>query len=140
MLLYNFVGQFPATDHPHIGIKFSAHQCSFSRRIFCVVYGEGGFSLGRSFNMIATSLLQDSRNSSSAGESTDFPTIAQDLFKCFGFPTYPINNALGVTSDEVFFRIIGAYFGEAGFQFFHAIQGFLEAPFLGFTKLLNIFL
>jgi hypothetical protein len=118
ILLYNFVGQFPAIVRPYIGIKFSAHQCSFSRRVFCVVYGEGGFSLGRSFNMIATSLLQDSRNSSSARESTDIPTIAQNIFKCFGFPAYPINNALGVASDEVFFRRIGAYFGKAGFQFF----------------------
>jgi hypothetical protein len=90
--------------------------------------------------MIASSLLQDSCNSSSAGESTDIPTIVQNLFKCFGFPAYLINNALEVTSDEVFFRRIGAYFGKAGFQFFHAIQGFLEAPFLGFTEILNIFL
>jgi hypothetical protein len=140
ILLYDFVGQFPATVHPYIGIKFSTHQSSFSRRVFCVVYGEGGFSLGRSFNMIATSLLQDSRNPSSAGESIDIPTIAQDFLKSFGFPAYPINNALGIASIEVLFGRIGAYFGKAGFQIFHAIQGFLKAPFLGFTKLLNIFL
>jgi hypothetical protein len=53
--------------------------------------------------MVATSLLQDSRNPWSTGESTDIPTIAQDLFKSFGFPVYPINNALGVASNEVLF-------------------------------------
>jgi hypothetical protein len=62
------------------------------------------------------------------------------IFKSFGFPIYPINNALGVASNEVLFGRISTYFGKAGFQIFHAIQGFLEAPFLGFTKLLNIFL
>jgi hypothetical protein len=67
--------------------------------------------------MIATSLLQDSRNPSSARESTDIPTIAQDFFKSFGFPAYRINNALGVASNEVLFGRIGAYFGKADFQF-----------------------
>jgi hypothetical protein len=66
--------------------------------------------------------------------------IAQDLFKSFGFPAYPINNALGVASNEVLLGRISTNFGKTGFQFFHAIQGFLEAPFLGFTKLLDIFL
>jgi hypothetical protein len=37
ILLYDFVGQFPATVHPDIGIKFSAHQSSFGRRVFRVV-------------------------------------------------------------------------------------------------------
>jgi hypothetical protein len=105
ILLYDFVGQFPATVHPYIGIKFSAHQSSFTRRVFCVIYGEGGFSLGRSFNMIATSLLQDSHNPSSAGESTYIPMIAQDLFKSFGFPVYPINNALGVAELLELFQL-----------------------------------
>jgi hypothetical protein len=59
IFLYNFVGQFPATVHPDIGIKFSAHQSSFDRRVFRVICGEGGFSLGCSFNVVATSLLQD---------------------------------------------------------------------------------
>jgi hypothetical protein len=57
ILLYDFVGQFPATVHPDIRIKFSAHQSSFGRRVSRVVCGEGGFDLGRSFNVVATSLL-----------------------------------------------------------------------------------
>jgi hypothetical protein len=90
--------------------------------------------------MIATSLLQNCRNPSSAGESTNVPAIAEDLFKSFGFPAYPINNTLGVTSNEFLFGIIITHSSKAGFQFSYAIQGFLEAPLLGFAKLLNIFL
>jgi hypothetical protein len=124
ILLYDFVGQFSATVHPDIRIKFSAHQSSFGRRVFRVVCGEGGFSLGRNFNVVATSLLQNCRNTSSAGESTDIPTIAQDLFKSFGFPAYPINNALGVASNEVLFGRLSTYFGKAGFQFFMQSKDF----------------
>jgi hypothetical protein len=61
--------------------------------------------------MVATSLLQDSRNPSSAEESIDIPTIAQDLFKSFGFPVYPINNVVRVASNEVLFGRISTYFG-----------------------------
>jgi hypothetical protein len=70
------LAKFPATVHPDIGIKFSTHQGSFGRRVFRVICGEGGFSLGRSFNVVATNLLQNCRNSSSAIESTNIPTIA----------------------------------------------------------------
>jgi hypothetical protein len=118
ILLYDFVGQFLATIHPDIGIKFCAHQSSFGRRVLRVVCGEGGFSLGRSFKMVATNLLQDSRNPSRAGKSTDIPAIAQDLFKSLSFPAYPINNALGVASNKILFGRISTYFGKVGFQFF----------------------
>jgi hypothetical protein len=118
ILLYDFVGQLLATVHPDIGIKFSAHQSSFGRRVSRVVCGEGGFSLGRSFNAVATSLLQNCRNTSSASKSTDIPTIAQDLFKIFGFPAYPINNTLGGASNKIFFGRISTYFGKTSFQFF----------------------
>jgi hypothetical protein len=57
IFLYNFVGQFSATVHPDIRIKFSAHQSSFGRRVFRVIGGEGGYSLGCCFNVVATSLL-----------------------------------------------------------------------------------
>jgi hypothetical protein len=140
IFLYDFVGQFSAIVHPNIGIKLSTHQSSFGRRVSRVVCGEGGFSLGRSFNVVATSLLRNCRNPSSASESTYVPTIGRDLFKSFGFPAYPINNTLGVTSNEVLFRRISTHPGKAGLQFSYAIQGFLEAPLLGFAKLLNIFL
>jgi hypothetical protein len=140
ILLYDFVGRFLATVHPDIEIKFSTHQSSFGRRVSHVVCGEGGFSLGHSFNVVTTSLLQDCCNTSSASESTNIPAIAQDLFKSFGFPAYPINNTFRVASNKILFGRINTYFGKAVFQFFHAIQGLLEAPFLGFTKLLNIFL
>jgi hypothetical protein len=90
--------------------------------------------------MVATSLLQNCRNPSSANESTNVRTIAEDLFKSFGFPAYPINNTIGVISDIILFGRISTYSGKAVFQFSHAIQVFLEAPFLGFAKLLNIFL
>jgi hypothetical protein len=90
--------------------------------------------------MIATSLLQKCRNPLSTGESTNVPAIAEDLFKSFGFPAYPINNTLRVTSNEILFGRISTQPGKAGFQFSYAIQGFLEAPLLGFVKLLNIFL
>jgi hypothetical protein len=95
--------------------------------------------MDHSFNMVATSLLQICCNPSSANESTNVPAIAEDLFKSFDFPAYPINNTLGVTSNEILFGRISTYSGKAGFQFSDAIQGFLEAPFLVFMKLLNIF-
>jgi hypothetical protein len=50
--------------------------------------------------MVVTSLLQNCRNPSSAGEGTNVPTITEYLFKSFGFSAYPIKNTLGVTSDE----------------------------------------
>jgi hypothetical protein len=137
---YDFVGQFLATVHPNIGVKLSTHQSSFDQRVSRVVGGEGGFRLGHSFNVVATSLLQNCHNISSASERTDIPAIAQDLFKSFGLPAYPINNTLGVTSNKILFERISTYFGKVVFQFSYAIQGFLEAPFLGFAKLLNIFL
>jgi hypothetical protein len=140
IFLYDFVGQFSATVHPNIGVKLSTQQSSFGRRVSRVICEEGGFSLGCSFNVVATSLLQNCCNPSSASESTDVPAIGQDLFKSFGFPAYPINNTLGVASNKISFRRISIYSGKAGFQISYAIQGFLEAPFLGFTKLLNIFL
>jgi hypothetical protein len=140
IFLYDFVGQFSATVHPNIGVKLSIHQSSFGRRVPRVISREGGFSLGCRFNVVATSLLQNCRNTSSASESTDIPTIAQDLFKSFGFPAYPINNTLVVTSNKILFGRISTYFGKAVFQFSYAIQGFIEAPLLGFAKLLNIFL
>jgi hypothetical protein len=52
-----------------------------------VVYGEGGFGLGRSFNIVTTSLLQNCCNPSSAGEGTNITMITKDLFKGFGFFT-----------------------------------------------------
>jgi hypothetical protein len=88
----------------------------------------------------ATSFFQNCRNSSSASKSTDIPAIAQDFIKGFGFPAYLINDAFGVASNEVLFGRISTYFCKAVFQFFHAIQGLLEALLLGFAKLLNIFL
>jgi hypothetical protein len=109
ILLYDFVGQFPATVHLDIGIKVSAHQSSFGRRVFRVLYGEGSFSLGCSFNVVATSLLQNCRNTSSASESTNIPAIAQDLFKSFGFPAYPINNTFGVASNKILFGLFKSF-------------------------------
>jgi hypothetical protein len=90
--------------------------------------------------MVATSLLQNYRNTSSTSESTNIPAIAQDLFKSFGFPTYPINNTFGVASNRILFGRISTYFGKAVFEFSYAIQGLLEALFIGFAKLLNIFI
>jgi hypothetical protein len=90
--------------------------------------------------MVASSLLQNCRNPSSASESTNVPAITEEFFKIFGFPAYPINNTLGVTSNEILFGRISTHPGKDGFQFSYAIQGFLEAPLLGFAKLLNIFL
>jgi hypothetical protein len=66
--------------------------------------------------------------------------IIQDFLEGFGFSTYPFNYALGVASDKVFFRRVGAHFGEASFYFLHAIQGFFKTLFLGFAKFFNIFL
>ena len=103
IFLYDFAGQFSATVHPDIGIKLPAHQSSFGRRVLRVVCGEGGFGLGRSFNMVTTSLLQNCCNPSSAGEGTNVLAITKDLFKGFGFFTYLINDSLGVTSNELFF-------------------------------------
>jgi hypothetical protein len=116
--LYNFVGQFPTTVHPDIRIKFSAHQSSFSRRVFCVICGEGGLSLGYSFNEVATSLLQNCRNTSSTRKGTNIPAIVQDFFKGFGFPVYPINDAFGVASNKVLFRRISTYFCKSCFSIF----------------------
>jgi hypothetical protein len=90
--------------------------------------------------VIASSLFQNSCNSPSAGESTNIPTIAQDFLESFGFPAYPLNDAFGVTSNEVLLRGISTYFCKAVFQIFHTSQEFFEAPFLGLAKLLNIFL
>jgi hypothetical protein len=103
IFIYNFVGHFSTTVHPDVGIKFPAHQRGFRRRVLCVTYGEGGFGLGRSFNMVATSLLQNSCNPSSAGKGANITTTTKDLFKGFSFFTYPINDSLGVTSNEFFF-------------------------------------
>jgi hypothetical protein len=86
ILLYDFVGQFSPTVNPDIRIKLSAHQSSFGRRVFRVVYGEGGFSLGRSFNVVATSLLQNCCNTSSASESTNILAIAQISLKASASP------------------------------------------------------
>jgi hypothetical protein len=66
--------------------------------------------------------------------------ITEDLFKSFGFSAYPINNSLGVTSNEILFGRICTHLGKTGFQFSYAIQGFLKASLLGFAKLLNILL
>jgi hypothetical protein len=52
IFLYDFVGQFLTTVHPNIGVKLSTHQSSFGRRVSRVVSGEGGYSLGCSFNVI----------------------------------------------------------------------------------------
>jgi hypothetical protein len=103
ILLYNFVDHYSATIHPDIGIKLPAHQSGFDPGVLRVVCGEGGFGLGRSFNMVTTSLLQNCCNPSSASEGTNIPTITKDLFKGFDFFTYPINDSLGVTSNEFFF-------------------------------------
>jgi hypothetical protein len=118
IFLYNFVGQFPATVHPDIRIKFSTHQSSFSRRVFYVICGEGGLSLGCSLNMVATILLQNCRNTSSTRKGTNIPAIVKDFFKGFGFPAYLINDAFGVASNKVLFRRISTYFCKAAFQFF----------------------
>jgi hypothetical protein len=60
--------------------------------------------------VIASSLLQNSRNSPSAGESTNIPTIAQDFFESFSLSAYPLNNALGVASDKIFCDTLGVNF------------------------------
>jgi hypothetical protein len=75
-----------------------------------------------------------------AEESTNISAIIQNFLKSFGFPVYPFNDAFGVASNEVLLRGVGTYLCKAVFQIFHAIQGFFEASFLGFAKLLNIFL
>jgi hypothetical protein len=139
IFLYNFVSHISATIHPDIRIKLLAHQSGFSRGVLRVVCGEGGFKLGRSFNMVTTNHLQNCCNPLCAGEGTNITTITKDLFKGFGFFTYPINDTLVVTSNELFFGRIRTHLSKAGFQFSYAIQGFLKASLLGFTKLLNIF-
>jgi hypothetical protein len=65
--------------------------------------------------MFTSSLLQDSCNSSSAGEGADVPAVIQYFFESFSFSTYPFNNTFGVASDKIFFRRVGAHFGEASF-------------------------
>jgi hypothetical protein len=113
--LYNLVGHFSTTFHPDIGIEFSIHQSSFDRRVPRVVCGEDGFGLGCSFNMFTTSLLQNCCKPLSVGEGTNIPTITKDLFKSFGFFTYPIDDSLGVTSNELFFRRVRTHLGKADF-------------------------
>jgi hypothetical protein len=103
IFLYNFVDHLSAAFHPDIGIKFPAYQSGFGRGVLRIVCGEDGFGLGRSFNMAAASLLQNCCNPSSAGEGTNIPTITKDLFKSFGLLTYPIDDSLGVASNEFFF-------------------------------------
>jgi hypothetical protein len=90
--------------------------------------------------VITSGFLQDGWNSPRTGKHANIPAITQNLFEGFGFSTYLFNDALGVASYEVFFSRVGTHFGEASFQFLHTIQGFLEAPFLGFAKFFNIFL
>jgi hypothetical protein len=90
--------------------------------------------------MIASSLLQYSCNSSGAGESANISVIVQNFIKSFGFLAYPFNDAFGVASNEALLRGVSTYLCKAVFQNFHAIQGFSKAYFLGFAKLLNIFL
>jgi hypothetical protein len=135
---YNFVGHLSAAVHPDIGIKLPAHQSGFGRGVLRVVCGEGGFGLGHSFNMVATSLLQNCCNPSSIDEGTNVPAVTKDLFKGFSFFTYPINDSFRVTSNEFFFRRVRTHLGKAGFQFSYTIQGFFIASLLGFTKLFNI--
>jgi hypothetical protein len=65
--------------------------------------------------MITSGLLQNSCDSPSARKSTNIPTIIQDFLESFGFSTYSFNNAIRVASDKIFFRRIGAHFGEASF-------------------------
>jgi hypothetical protein len=103
IFLYNFVSHFSAAIYPDIGIKFPAHQSGFGRGVLRVICSEDGFGLGCSFNMVTSSLLQNCCNSSSVGEGTNIPSITKELFKGFGFFTYPINESLGVTSNELFF-------------------------------------
>jgi hypothetical protein len=74
--------------------------------------------------MIASSLLQNSRNSPSARESTNIPTIAQDFFESFGFPAYPLNNALGVTSDKILLRGISTTLEKLVFNLFTQSKDF----------------
>jgi hypothetical protein len=115
IFLYNFVGHFSATIHPDIGIKLPAHQSGFGLGVLRVVCGEDGFGLSRSFNMVTTNLLQNCCNPSSASEGTNITTITKDLFKGFGFFTYPIKDSLGVTSNELFFGRIRTHLGKDGF-------------------------
>jgi hypothetical protein len=65
--------------------------------------------------VIIPSLLQNSYDPPSAGESTNITAITQDFLKSFGFPTYPFNDALGVASDKIFLRGISPHFGKASF-------------------------
>jgi hypothetical protein len=88
--------------------------------------------------MVTTSLFQNCCNPSSVSEGTNITAITKDLLKGFDFFTYPINDPLRITSNELFFGGIRTHLGKAGFQFSYAIQGFLKASLLGFMKLLNI--
>jgi hypothetical protein len=65
--------------------------------------------------MITASLPQDSCNSSSVGEGAYVPAVIQYFFESLSFYTYPFNNTFGVASDKIFFRRVGAHFGEASF-------------------------
>jgi hypothetical protein len=96
--------------------------------------------LSYSFHGFASSLLQNSCDSPGTGESANISAIIQNFLKSFGFPAYPLNDAFRVASNEVILRGLGTNFCKAVFQIFHAVQGIFEASFLGFTKLLNIFL
>jgi hypothetical protein len=55
-------------------------------------------------------------------------------------PGYPLNNALGVASNEVFLRGVGTNFCKAVLPIFHTVQRFFEVSFFGLAELLNIFL
>jgi hypothetical protein len=65
--------------------------------------------------MFASSHLQNSYDSLGARESTNISTIIQNLLKSFDFPVYPLNNAFGVASDEVFLGRVGTNICKAVF-------------------------
>jgi hypothetical protein len=80
--------------------------------------------LGCSFDVITSSLLQNSRNPLGAGESADISVIVQNFLKSFGFPAYPFNNTFGVASNEVLIRGVGTYLCKAVFKFFTLSKDF----------------
>jgi hypothetical protein len=100
ILLYSFGDQFLAALQPNVGVKFSAHLSSFSRRILRVIHSKNILYLGCSFNVFATSFFQNGCNPSGTRKSAKITSVAEDLFKSFNLFTNPFDNPFRIASNK----------------------------------------
>src|SRR5688500_8909938 len=89
--------------------------------------------------MLAAFPLQNSSNPPGTRKGAYVSAAIQDFLEDLSFVTDPFNRAFWITPCKIFFARECANAGEAGFYFLRTFYGFVIAPFLGCTKLFNIY-